>query len=481
MVSLTHSQGVPSSRTARPAATKSGRLPLLVVLYLLAVMLPIGFSAGPIYLTTTRLVLLISVVPLSVMLFLGRFDRVRTVDIFFLLFLMWTIFAYGMHHPESVVEHMGANGLEFWGGYVLGRCLIRTRQQFIALCKLLFLLVALTLPLALFESQTGTPIVLELIRSLPGVRTLADVHHELRMGLERSQVVFVHPIIYGLFCSVAFSLTFVGMKGMMSNTRRWISAIIVGLCTFLSLSSGAILALVLQLFMIIWFTRFREHTWKWTYLLILFIMAYIAIDLMSNRTPIRVFMTYATFNPGTAYWRGLIFDWGIMNIIGSVENNIPASPWIGIGHNDWVRPQFMVTNSVDNFWLLVPMTYGIPAFVFLVIGYGWTIFRVGYRDFKGDTELENLRRAWVFTFVGLTFTLITVHIWATIYSFVFFLFGAGVWFVTAAPIRDEDALAEATGPEPEPRSRYTRFPTRPGHNRPQPAGAALQMRRGNSA
>jgi hypothetical protein len=56
-----------------------------------------------------------------------------------------------------------------------------------------------------------------------------------------------------------------------------------------------------------------------------------------------------------------------------------------------------------------------------------------------------------------------VHVWTSIYSFVFFFFGAGMWFITvdanAAP-EDSDA------PQPEPhqpgRIRYTRFAQHPG-------------------
>jgi hypothetical protein len=35
------------------------------------------------------------------------------------------------------------------------------------------------------------------------------------------------------------------------------------------------------------------------------------------------------------------------------------------------------------------------------------------------------------TFIGLSFSLSTVHVWTAIYSFVFFLFAAGLWLVYA--------------------------------------------------
>jgi hypothetical protein len=101
--------------------------------------------------------------------------------------------------------------------------------------------------------------------------------------------------------------------------------------------------------------------------------------------------------------------------------------------------------------------------VFVTIGYGYVILRVVFRDFTADTQLANLRRAWVFTFIGLTFTLCTVHIWTAIYSFVFFMFGAGIWLVTAqpgdqdpdTPVKDDQEDSTPVG------RRFSRFPATP--------------------
>lgn len=462
----------PGTAAANPA--KSARLPLPIKAYLLMVMIPFAFFAGPIYLTGVRLVLLMAAPVLTVMLLSGRFGRIMAPDIFFLLYLCWVALSFGTNHPDRLIEHVGSTGVEFWGGYLLGRCFIRSREQFIALCKTLSLLAAALLPLALYESQTGNPIVIDMIRRIPGLRSEAIVTIEGRLGLERSQVIFAHPIHFGLFCSVAFSLTFVGLEGLISGTRRIVFSVVIGLCTFMALSSGALLALLLQVIIIGWYTVFRTHTRKWTYILILFVLMYIAIDLLSTRTPVRVFMTYATFNPHTAYWRGIIFEWGVMNIFGSEENNIPPAMWLGIGLNDWVRPHFMPSSSVDNFWLLTAMVYGMPGLVVLLAGYLSTMFRVGWRDFKGDLQLERMRRAWVFTFAGLTFTLITVHVWTTIFSFVFFMFGAGIWFLTTEPRRAGDADGDSAPPDEPParRVRYTRFPVTPKSD-PSPTRANL--------
>ena len=81
----------------------------------------------------------------------------------------------------------------------------------------------------------------------------------------------------------------------------------------------------------------------------------------------------------------------------------------------------------------------------LVLGYVWGIFRVMRRDFEGDAVLARIRRAWVFTFLGLSFTLTTVHVWTNIYSFVFFLFGAGMWLVNAV-----QSAPQVPGPSADP-------------------------------
>ena len=140
-------------------------------------------------------------------------------------------------------------------------------------------------------------------------------------------------------------------------------------------------------------------------------------------------MSYATFSAHNAYWRSLIFEWGMINLWGS--------PIFGIGLNDWVRPFFMHSSSIDNFWLLNAMQYGIPGFVLLGVGYLPALWWVGRRNFDADQRLFQLRRAWMLTFAGLTLTLCTVHVWTSIYSFVFFLFGAGMWFLTVDASSDQ--------------------------------------------
>jgi hypothetical protein len=409
----------------------AGRLPAVVWLYLLAVVIPVGVSVGPLVLTGVRIVLIVMIIPLMIQLFTGRFGKLFATDFLFIAHVLWTAVALVVNNPSQVIQQTGSVGMEFLGGYVLGRAYIRTREDFTALSKVLILFVLAMVPLALLETVTGQVLLVDILQKVPGIRTIGYAVQERRFGLDRVQLGFGHPIHFGLFCSVTFSLCFVAMEGTFGTLRRWITGAVIAGTGFLALSSGAILAIALQFALILWSMMFAKVEKRWWILVGLFVLGYIVIDLLSNRRPVDVFMSYATFSAQTAYWRAMIFEFGMQNVW--------ANPVFGIGLNDWVRPWYMYTNSVDNFWLLQAMRYGIPGFLTVTIGYVLIVYHVMRRDLHADPVLGAIRRAWVFTFLGLSFTLCTVHVWTSMYSFVFFMLGAGVWLIVAPTQEDRAA------------------------------------------
>ena len=442
------------------------KLPFPVLLYLLAVVIPIGFQVGPLAMTLLRLLLIVMIVPLLIRLLLGHYGKVFLTDILFIVHIAWATVALAVNNPDQVVQQVGSVGMEFLGGYVMGRAYIRTPEAFAALCRALVVIVLCTVPLALYEAQSGRPLLIEYLRRL-GLTATGIVTIEGRMGLERVQGVFAHPIHYGLFCSVAFSLAFVALQDMTGTARRYITSALIAGAGFLALSSGALLAISAQIALILWAAIFAKVTWRWWLLLGLFAVGYVMIDIFSNRTPIKVFMSYATFSAHNAYWRSIIFTWGMKSVW--------LHPLYGIGLNDWVRPSYMTSGSMDNFWLVMAVRYGIPGFVPLALGFIVAIARIMRRDFAGDRVLTLFRRAWVFTFLGLSFTLSTVHVWTNVYCFVFFMFGAGMWLITAkagpagsaaqaGPVRQGTGFAAAAARQtmqPAPKAagpHFTRFP-----------------------
>lgn len=455
------------------AALRTARagLALPVLIYLLAALLPLQASVGGLHMTSLRVVLLIMVLPLLYRLLAGHYGRVNLIDVMFLLHVGWMTVALAVNNPAQVVSNAGSTSVEFLGGYLIGRAFIRSREDFLALLKFLGLVVLCLFPFAVVEALTGTPPLLNLLGQIPGMSTMRISGAGPRMGLSRVQLVFAHPIHSGLFFAMLLPLFFVGMKTVWGDTRRMMIATLAAASGFLALSSGALLAMVLQLGLIIWAWVFRRTERRWLILLGMAVLAYIVVDLLSNRKPIDVFMTHATFSAHNAYWRSIIFDWGVANVLGDAERGIVGSPIFGLGLNDWIRPSYMSSGSMDNFWLVTAVRYGVPGLTFLAIGYLIGIWRVMRRDFDADPVLWQFRRAWIFAFVGLSFTLCTVHVWHTMYSLVFFFFGTGMWMLTAEPAaRTQGTERPANRPCP----RYSRFTS--DHHRPAAGTVPSQSR-----
>lgn len=440
----------------------STALPAPILIYLLCVVIPIWFNAGPLRLSILRLFLIVMIIPLMVQLLSGRFGRVLLTDYLMVMHVFWMAVALGVNSPDQMVTQVGSVGMELLGGYLVARAYIRTPETFVALCKWIVLLVLIAAPFAVYETLTGKPMIVQMIRNLPGVSSIPVISIEKRLGLERVQATFAHPIHFGLFCSVSVAMTFVALKDIFSTSKRFMLAVFSGAIGFLALSSGAFLAICLQAALIIWAWVFNRSRYRWWILVGLFVLAYVVVDILSNRSPIKVFMSYATFSAHNAYWRAIIFEWGMKNVW--------ANPLYGLGMNDWVRPHFMYSGSMDNFWLVMAVRYGIIGFLTLAIGYAWALFLIMRRKFESDLLL-NIRRAWVFTFLGLSFTLSTVHVWASIYSFVFFMFGAGIWLITTSEnTRDAEKDLQASDKEMAER-KFSRFPVM--RNRETPGQTAV--------
>lgn len=472
-MALTRNIAAPADTVSVAAPRVAGKahrsLPWPVWIYLLCVVLPLGFHVGPLAMTTLRFYLIPLTIPLVVITLSGSIGRVLVTDWLFVLHVLWATLALAVNNPDRAIEQAGSVGIEFLGGYFVGRVFIRSRANFIALSKALVTIVLCLLPFSLVEAMTGRHLAIEILRVVPGLSTIPVVDAGVRLGLHRVQSVFAHPIHYGLFCSVAFSLAFVALKGISGDVWRWLSTGLVGFASLLALSSGALLAVFLQIGLIAWAATFARFRWRWWLLAGLIGLAFVAVDLLSSRSPVRVFMSYATFSPQTAFMRSLIFEWGMVNVW--------ANPIFGIGLDDWVRLDWMHSSSIDNYWLVVAMRYGIPGFLLLAIGYLIILIRIMRLDLEASPQLNLIRRAWVFTFLGLTFTLMTVHIWNNIHSFVFFMFGSGLWLISAPTGRGMEDRDESAQERPVPAASGSRPTGVSRRQRDMPPGESTSGRR----
>ncbi|MEM9267412.1 MAG: O-antigen ligase family protein [Pseudomonadota bacterium] len=417
------------------------RLSPLVVIFLVGVCVPLLFSLGGVVFNIIRLLTLIMFVPLFVGLYTGRYGGVKLPDWAMLFYTFWVAITLFKAHGASSVQLSASNTLEFMGSYMLARAYIRNLAQFVAMAKILGILVCLTLPLAVYEAMTGHPILLNYFNSLPFFYGLPPNYAEVRLGLERVQLTFDTAIHYGIFCALAIALTHMVWGGGLSVFGRYARTTIVSICCFLSLSSAPLIGMAMQFGLMSWDHIFKSIRQRWQLFGLMCLGLYVAVALSSSRPVINVFMTYMTFNATNAWWRLAAFEWGMKTIW--------KYPIFGIGMNDWERAEWMFSPSVDNYWLATTMRNGIPAFLALVIVFGYTLYRVIRTDFNASEPHSIAKRAWCFAMGGLIFSLATVYMWGSTHALIYFFVGAGVWMTEPLAVgtgqpTDKNTQAEAS-------------------------------------
>ncbi|MFQ5622531.1 MAG: O-antigen ligase family protein [Paracoccaceae bacterium] len=452
------SRGRPQSPPASEA--RGGFLPPLpVTLFLLGLVLPAIFFIGTLRLAPYRLVLLVMVLPVLFLWLAGRAGPRRLADICILLIPVWGAVSffklYGV--SSATIQQIGIHFVETVGSYLLARCYIRTPDDFRNFVRLLFWIIVALLPLAVYETMTGNDIVLDFFRKF--TRTFGNVYKPPRWGFDRVQGPFEHPILFGVFAGAGLALSyFVLGYGAGLIGRLW-KAGMVFTVSALSFSSGPLSALATQIGLIVWDRMFRQVANRWWLLFFLFVLAYIVVDLLSNRTPPAVFISYAAFNPATAYNRLRIFDYGWLSVM--------KHPFFGIGLGYWARPSWM-SGSVDMFWLLNFMRYGFPVGIlhlanFFLIFLG-VIFRKGL-----DARAAAYREGFLICLAGFFVAGWTVHYWNALYVFLMFILGSGVWML------DHDSDAGDAGIETPDR------PARRARARPERRRELPRRRPGRSA
>jgi phosphoglycerol transferase MdoB-like AlkP superfamily enzyme len=92
----------------------------------------------------------------------------------------------------------------------------------------------------------------------------------------------------------------------------------------------------------------------------------------------------------------------------------------------------MISNSVDNFWLLTAMRYGFPALVFIFSA----MILIFYKMARYKTP-PPIFTGWMIMMVGLFFVGATVHFWAAVFYIFMIALGMGVSLYSNAAIYRE--------------------------------------------
>ncbi len=401
-------------------ADRSGKktLPWPVRLFLVSLILPWVGTIGPVSLYASRVILLAMVLPCLAKWIGGASGRIRASDIALLLFCLWSVLSLVVvHGPEFAVKPAGILFVETMGAYLVARCYIRDADDFFNMARMLFRVVAFLFPFALLEALTGRNVLLEFFAAI--LPSFPNAGNDMRAGLWRAQVVFEHSILFGICAASALALTHLVLGRRIPLFQRWLKTGLVGATALLSLSSAPIAAIAVQAVLMMWNALFGKSRYCWKFLWCVALAAYLAVLFGSNQSPVQFYISKFTFEPATGWHRLLIWEYGSASVLNH--------PLFGIGFEDWARSSWM-TSSVDMFWLLTAMRFGIPGALLMALCFFAVFLGVSFR--KGlDERLVAYRTAYLIMMMAFFLVGWTVHYYGTAYLWFIFLLGSGVWLL----------------------------------------------------
>lgn len=301
----------------------------------------------------------------------GHYPKNRLVDFLMLSASVWMLASFVLYYGAADGFNRGtALMLDAALPYLAARYSFSSLQDF----RRFLILVAPGLAVGgvslLLDSVYGGPLVKgwsqAIFGALPkyvggvavGEQTFTP---DVRLGLTRVSGLFPHPIIAGavLVTSAAFFLSS-GIRGW----PRWagLSGFFFGL---LSISSAAALATVIAVAVFAYEQAQKRVTFLNWPLAFFGLLAFSMILQFGTGIGLVGAISRLSFNPDTAYFRTVIWEYG--------SASVWHHPLIGIGFSSYERASWMVTDSIDNQWLLLAVRHGIYPAVAMV---GATIFLI---------------------------------------------------------------------------------------------------------
>jgi len=393
-------------------------LPLPITLLLLALLLPpeLDFYLGGLRLNCLRLILVLFLPPAIGRLLSSRGPKLRSFD--FLLVGAFAYFALTFFLKQPLPMAIQSGGIVFLEGvgtYLITRAYIRNAYQFLAAVKLLFFMVLIAGAFAIPESILHSHFARDIAAAISGAPTIS--WGETRLGLLRAMSVFEHPIHYGVFCASVFGLVWFTQQ---DPARRIFLCSLIGGATFFSLSSAPLLGIGLILMGAVVERTTRNIPHRVWLMIALIALVYLLLSLVANRTPIEIIISTFVFDTGTAWYRVLIWTYGI--------DNVANNPWIGVPFGFWERPSWMPSDTLDNYWLALALWGGLPTVTLLVLAIVGEMRAVhGPISVAQTPDLRSCRYAWTATVLALCVVGATVYYWGALGVLFVFYLGLGGW------------------------------------------------------
>jgi hypothetical protein len=416
--------------TEERTGTVTARLSWPVAAFFVSLVVPWSIHLGSLAFSVYRFLLVLLILPCLFMWLRGGAGRIRFADIALIMYCIWCALSLAVVHGiDAGVQSGGMIFIETIAPYMLARCYIRTSRDFEQMATIIFRIVAILLPLALYEAIFKHNIARDLFAAV--MPSFPDAYEGDRLGLRRVQGLFEHPILFGVFTGSILAMVHLVVGYQRSFFDRWWRSAIVCATAFLSLSAGPLTAVAAQAGLMVWNSALKRVESRWKILWCLVAVMYLVVELASSQSVPAFYISRFAFDQGSAWQRLLIWEFGSASALNH--------PLFGIGYGEWERPAWL-TSSIDMFWLIHAVRYGLPAAFLFLLAFLVTVTKVGFRR-DLDERMIQCRTAYLISMTGFFIVGWTVHFWAAAYVSFMFLLGSGVWILDAGLNEEPNAVA----------------------------------------
>ncbi len=254
------------------------------------------------------------------------------------------------------IENRGGFIMDSWFAYLVARFIITDRATLISVIKFIGVFLVPLAVLGCIEVLTGWQPFLPLRRFSPWLAIASHVGGDMRWGLARAVGPFSHPILFGggfaMFLPLIYYLRY--QKGYWHNLAYILSSVIV-VGALSSLSVGPwVMVMVVIVCLAMEKYRIRSRP-----ILILFVLASIVVEILSDDAFYFVFAEYTSTLGGAGWHRAKLIEVAIRHF---------GQWWfLGCRGQDpgWGHYFGMSFTDVTNEYILSGVKYGIAGVIVL--------------------------------------------------------------------------------------------------------------------
>lgn len=405
---------------AMPNRTSMRHLwPAILVAYACILPRELALDVGGAALFPYRLVLIL-LAPYAITQIASQKLQRSFVDVLAAIAAGWYILALFASTSPVAAGITGVSlAIDFGFAYLIGRTCLRSAEDF----RLFFiaLLPGLLVVSAIMavESFTHNIFLRPLIADLMG-QGAPNIQPRERWGIIRSVGPFPHPILGGVFLAVMLPLAIYLTKTLKQRAL----GLLVAFSSFLVVSSTAILALAMcgAFLGAFWLQRTIKLP-VFTTVAVFGTMIFLVIATLSESGPVSFFIRTMTVDAGSGYYRQLIWEYA--------GREIDEFPMFGIGTRDWRRPWWMGA-SVDSYWLVTALRYGMPAMLASLFTMVGTIALLLIKLPKMTEGAKVVAAALAMTISAIVFSGLSVHIWEGLHTWLLLVCGGSISFASAS-------------------------------------------------